>query len=147
MSVVNGENPRNIFPYFVPKYEIPSRRTFGREEEVMFEQSKTSLRSISSNISSLSLTYDTWTSVNMEAFFGVTAHFIDESFKLHSGILESKLLDERHEWQYIASQMEEILQEFGNDPSIVTAAVSDNGANMKSAKQLLKVRLAQHCLH
>ncbi|XP_077969270.1 E3 SUMO-protein ligase ZBED1-like [Styela clava] len=72
----------------------------------------------------------------MEAYLGITAHYVDVKFNLCSCVLSVKPLDDRHTAKNICEWVEEVLNDFGVSPHAVCAAVSDNGSNMKAAKDI-----------
>ncbi|KAL6286254.1 hypothetical protein ACE6H2_010644 [Prunus campanulata] len=71
-----------------PRFNPLSRRTIARDVWSIFEEKKAKLKSILSvNSQRVSLTTDTWTSIQNVNYMALTAHFIDDGWNLHKRIL------------------------------------------------------------
>ena len=102
ISTVEGKNFKKMMECLEPKYVVPARSTITLRIEKKFEHSKDRLRQRISKVENMSLTFDAWTSMNMESFMSVTAHFVDDT-TLQSCLLSCKLLDDNHTVQNISS--------------------------------------------
>ena len=85
---LKGEGFRKICSIACPKFDPPSRVAITRYVCQLYLEKKKKLRSLFMNNSSMvSLTKDTWTSIQNINSMVVTAHFIDIEWKLHKRIL------------------------------------------------------------
>lgn len=96
----------------------------------------------------LSLTTDMWTSLQMESYMTVTAHFIDGDWKAQNLVLETKQIEEARTGRNIGARLSEVAKR--------VSVVCDNEANMALCVETLKeshewsemqgVRCARHTL-
>ncbi|XP_073691495.1 E3 SUMO-protein ligase ZBED1-like [Garra rufa] len=86
----------------------------------------------------LSLTTDMWTSLRMESYMTVTAHFIDGDWKAQSLVLETKQIEEAHTGINIAARLSEVADTFRIQEQKRVAVVCDNAANMALCVETLK---------
>jgi hypothetical protein len=71
-----------------PRFVLPSRRTITRECVKVFDDEREKLRKfMKNNCQRVSLTTDTWTTKNSLNYMCVTAHFIDNEWKLQKAII------------------------------------------------------------
>lgn len=80
----------------------------------------------------LCLTTDIWTH-RRRSFLGISVHYIDESFLRKSYILAFKRMKQRHTFDYLASCLKEVLDDYGIPESKVTNIVTDGGSNFCKA--------------
>lgn len=66
-----------------PNYALPSRHALKAMVERKYKDAKEDLE----KAECVSITADTWNSMSMESFLGVTHHFIDANLKLSSVLL------------------------------------------------------------
>ncbi|KAF7812639.1 zinc finger BED domain-containing protein RICESLEEPER 2-like [Senna tora] len=84
------ENPgfRGLVYLLQPQFQIPSRMTVYRDCMQLFLFEKGKLKSILSNNSQMvSITTDTWTSIQNLNYMCVTGHYIDDSWVLNKKVL------------------------------------------------------------
>ena len=53
----------------------------------------------------MAITYDGWTSANTDSYNTVTGHFFTTDWKLKSVVLETKMIEGRHNGENIASSL------------------------------------------
>uniref|UniRef100_A0AAV2KNS0 Uncharacterized protein n=1 Tax=Knipowitschia caucasica TaxID=637954 RepID=A0AAV2KNS0_KNICA len=92
-------------------YKLPARRTIMRRIHDQHTTEKAAKDKMMSEASCVALTGDHWTSVNNDNYLGVTVHFIDASWELHSFALGVMKTEERHfaeacarQFLYVANQ-------------------------------------------
>ena len=88
---------------------------------------------------SVSLTADMWTSMNMEAYLGVTCHYISEEDTLNTTVLGVEHFPLNHTADNLAHAMTQIIQEWGIKHK-VSCLVTDAAANRKACARVLQVR-------
>ena len=76
------------------------------------------------------LTADHWTSVSNDPYITITAHYIDENWKLHDYVLETHKTFDRHTMINIASDLKNCEEDWNIK---VIGLVHDNARNMVGA--------------
>nr|XP_047125130.1 E3 SUMO-protein ligase ZBED1-like [Hydra vulgaris] len=77
-------------------YEPPPRRTIVRKIHELYENERTIKATALQRAQTVALTGDYWTSLGNHNYLGVTVHYIDEQWKLHSHALTVMKTQERH---------------------------------------------------
>jgi len=115
LSTVNKEGFKYFIKIAAPLYDVPSRKTITHLVETRYTQLKEKMKLKLKEVSSYTLTADIWTDVNMQAYLGVTAHYLDLSKTkiLNSGCLGVLQLSQNHTADYIAEFFLSIISNFG----------------------------------
>ena len=87
------------------------------------------------DLSSVYVTVDIWTNLQMRLFIGLTAHFVDNDFDLKSRLLCWEHFAERHTAVNIANRYEDVDMRYQTDGK-VRRIVSDNACSIKKAFEL-----------
>lgn len=135
-SLVQEKSFKNLLQVLEPRYKLPSRTTFSQSlVPALYASEKKKLQVLLenelSNVPSLSLTTDTWTSRSNDSFLCLTAHYLTKDFDNRSFVLGNKNKGVSHSRLFIG-QLEEIVEEW-KLPKMPIFVVSDNGANIKAA--------------
>jgi len=134
-SVVEDVEFRNLIKMLCPTYVIPSRKTVTQSLMFqMFEMTVECVKDTLKNVEAVCLTTDGWTSRINQNFISVTAHFIDSKNEtLVSFVLLGCIdFDEKHTSDNLARFLRNMVEEW-NLLNELTAVVTDNAANIKSA--------------
>ncbi len=83
----------------------------------------------------VSLTVDLWSDRQMRLFLGVTAHYIDENFLLHSIVIGCHVFEGKHTGENILAKLILILDYYLIKEKIFKIVI-DNGSNMVKAIRL-----------
>jgi len=136
---VEGEGFRYFMSVVQPRFSIPSRISAARDCWDIFTDEKHKLKSIfRRGLQSVSLTTDCWTSVQNMSYLCLTAHFIDQDWKLHKRILNfCPILD--HRGVTIGRKIEKCLEEWQID-KVFTITV-DNASSNDVAISYLKGKM------
>ncbi|KAK1172120.1 zinc finger BED domain-containing protein DAYSLEEPER-like [Acipenser oxyrinchus oxyrinchus] len=132
ISAIHGQGFQDLIHFFEPGYTIPSRTSLWKQIQCEYDNVKSQLAA-ELKTQSVSLTTDLWTSVTMDAYITVTAHYITESWQLKSKILQTAIMSERHTAVNISERMNNIVQEWGID---VFCTVHDNASSMNLAMEI-----------
>ncbi|XP_031108518.1 zinc finger BED domain-containing protein RICESLEEPER 2-like [Ipomoea triloba] len=136
---VEGQGFKRFIAVACPRFKIPSRWTVSRDIHVIYEEEKLKLKCLfRGNTQRVSITTDSWTSIQRINYMVVTAHFIDEDWKLHKKII-SFIPVTSHKGQYIAKALENCLLEWGLR-NVFTVTV-DNASSNDTALGFLKRKL------
>ena len=124
-----------------PDAEIPSANTIKREVMLMFSAEKSRVRTLLHEVpGKLSLTVDAWASENMEAFLGITTHWIDSDWRLQTLVLDVAPLSGPHSGENMWTVLERVLTDFDILPKLL-AVTTDNASNNST----LLARLEDSC--
>ncbi|XP_019158337.1 PREDICTED: zinc finger BED domain-containing protein RICESLEEPER 2-like [Ipomoea nil] len=122
-----------------PRFKIPSRWTISRDINLIYEEERLKLKCVfRGNTQRVSITTDTWTSIQRINYMVVTAHFIDEEWKLNKKIISFVPIIS-HKGEAVAKVLETCLLDWGirNVYSITV----DNASSNDTAIGFLKKKL------
>ena len=118
-----------------PGYTIPSRKHLSytllpNRKQVVRDEITNHLSALPPR--SVCTTTDLWTNNQQSAYIGITAHFIDENFKLQSIMLTCTRITGSHTAENIKSTFDEIINNFNLEGKVFTI-VTDSASNMIKA--------------
>ena len=132
LNVVCGEGFSDLIQTIAPTYSIPCRNTVRARIMSRYECEKDLLKADLAAASGVALTTDTWTSNSTVSYITVTEHHIDSEWHMHSCVLMTRDMPEKHTGDNLADRLTECVSEFGLDGKI-ECCVHDNAANMNCA--------------
>ncbi|KAF7834699.1 zinc finger BED domain-containing protein RICESLEEPER 2-like [Senna tora] len=128
-----------------PKFIVPSRTTVARDCFDLFLMEKGKLNSIlSSNSQMISITTDTWTSVQNLNYMCVTGHYIDDSWTLNKKILGFFLIAD-HKGETIGKALEKCLKDWGI-AKICTITIDNASSNNVAISYLVRRLSDWNCI-
>ncbi|XP_019170565.1 PREDICTED: zinc finger BED domain-containing protein RICESLEEPER 2-like [Ipomoea nil] len=136
---VEGPGFRKFIMVACPRFKIPSRWTISRDINLIYEEERLKLKCVfRGNTQRVSITTDTSTSIQRINYMVVTAHFIDEEWKLHKKIISFVPITS-HKGESVAKVLETCLLDWGirNVYSITV----DNASSNDTAIGFLKKKL------
>ena len=120
-------------------FHIPSRFTIARDCFSLFVEEKNKLRALlASECQRVSLTTDTWTSIQNVSYLCLTTHFIDSNWNVHKRILNFSIV-KSHKGINISNIVDLCMEEW--DLSKVMCITVDNASSNDIAVQQLKKKL------
>ncbi|GBN05902.1 hypothetical protein AVEN_129983-1 [Araneus ventricosus] len=91
--MVNERGFRVFVSALNPSYRLPNRDTIVNTLlPAIYEQVSHDVRQACCAIKKACLTTDCWTSANNDSFMSVTAHYLDDEFKMNSLLLDVSIL-------------------------------------------------------
>lgn len=96
ISFVEGKGFNHFVSYLAPNYVVPSRSTFTSRINLLYHNEKSKLIQYISTFEYVSLTTDSWSSRNNEAYTTVTLHAINNNFQYINKTLATRSSGERH---------------------------------------------------
>jgi hypothetical protein len=133
---------RRCMNVFEPRWNPISRHTVARDVLSLWNRERTKLKSfLSQHCQSVCLTTDGWTSCQNKSYMCVTAHFIDNNWKLHKKILNFvHVLG--HSGEVMANTVAKCLEDWGlnNVLSVTVDNASSNDRGIDILKKRLKLR-------
>ena len=83
-----------------------------------------------------SLTSDIWTSINREAFLGLTVHYIDSDWNLCNFLLDIIPFANKHTGVNIAQEIMRVLGEFNISTKIIALTTDNDSAMLACGKEI-----------
>ncbi|XP_019198271.1 PREDICTED: zinc finger BED domain-containing protein RICESLEEPER 2-like [Ipomoea nil] len=134
--IVEGQGFRKFVFVCCPRFKIPSRWTISRDIFKIFSDERLNLKKFFRTSSQrVSITTDTWTSVQRINYMCITAHFINSEWKLQKKII-SFVPIYSHKGESIAKALESYLMDWGLK-SVFSVTV-DNASSNDTALGFLK---------
>ncbi|XP_019155791.1 PREDICTED: zinc finger BED domain-containing protein RICESLEEPER 2-like [Ipomoea nil] len=126
--IVEGQGFRKFVFVCCPRFKIPSRWTISRDILKIFSDERLNLKKFFRTSSQrVSITTDTWTSVQRINYMCITAHFIDSEWKLQKKII-SFVPIYSHKGESIAKALESCLMDWGLK-SVFSVTVENASSN------------------
>ncbi|KAG7954614.1 hypothetical protein I3843_11G028400 [Carya illinoinensis] len=134
--IVEGQGFKKLVWLLEPRFKVPYRVTVARDCMKLFTSEKAKLRKLFKDWEMrVSLTTDTWTSIQNLNYMCLTAHFIDNDWKLKKKIINFCLIP-NYRGDTIGKYIESCLLNWGID-KIFTVTV-DNASSNDTAISYLK---------
>lgn len=129
---------KHLLSVLCPNFELPSRKYFSDHKiPQMYEIVRNCLKEKLKQVSYISLTTDCWTSVNGYPFIGLTAHTINNDWKIESFCLACTALNVDHNSVNIKNKIKQILIDWEIDESKIAGITTDCGSNILKAVESL----------
>ena len=135
-SIVDDKGFNKFVHLFDSRYQLPSRRTLMRKLPEKYKEVKARVKNQLNSASHICLTTDIWISRTSQGYITVTCHFINESWKMQSFVLETFNLCVSHTAENIAAELKRIADEWEITAKVV-ALVTDNAANVVAAVRIV----------
>ncbi|KAL1223809.1 putative AC transposase [Cardamine amara subsp. amara] len=120
-----------------PRFDIPCRQTVARDCLQLYEDERSKLRIFFRNYKgSISLTTDCWTSIHNLSYMCLTAHYIDEKWRLHKRIINFCIVD-NHAGETVGKMVEKCCI-FWGIKRVFTITVDNASSNDLALKYLKK---------
>lgn len=133
---VDSKGFRNFLSVACPRFKIPSRWTVARDCFSYYAEEKKKLKMmLKSGAVRVSLTFDSWTSVQRINYLALTAHWIDNEWKMQKKIINFCPITS-HKGEAIGKQVDKCLKEWGIDS--VFCITVDNAKSNDTAISYLK---------
>ncbi|KAK0134299.1 Zinc finger BED domain-containing protein 4 [Merluccius polli] len=145
-SVVNDQGFRGLVNILDPSYVLPTRQALKAMVEERHEKGKREAKALVLQPTAVSLTSDMWTSMNMDAYLGVTCHFISDGAVLNTTLLGVQHFPKCHTALNLAEAMGAIMEEWGIKHKI-TCLVTDAASNMLACGREMHLKQAVCIAH
>lgn len=135
LKFIESPTLKKMLAFMEPSYKVPSKKAVSTLLEKQYGESKKLLQNelLGEDISRISFTTDCWTSLNMDSFITVTAHFINTcTWTMRHVVLATRLMEESHTAVNLREKLENILEEFRISQKSFLC-VHDNAANINLA--------------
>jgi hypothetical protein len=122
-----------------PDAKLPSNDTARRDIAKLFKEEKERVGALLRDAPGcLSFTADVWTSPNGLAFLGITVHWIDWNWKIHSLLMDIPPISGKHTGENLSGIFQRACDEFGvlhKLLAVTTDSASNNNTFMRSLKE------------
>ncbi|XP_055082535.1 E3 SUMO-protein ligase ZBED1-like isoform X2 [Periophthalmus magnuspinnatus] len=142
-SMVEGEGFTNLLKILDPLYKVPCHKTVKTMVEERYQQKKKKAEGELKKASAVSLTADMWTSRNMDAYLGVTCHYLSDNFELSTILLGVQYFPVTHTAAHITEAGSTMMAEWGIADK-VCAMVTDGARNIVESVNCLSIQNI-HC--
>ena len=105
LSVVEGQGFKRLLNFVEPNYTVPSRTHITTLCRRKYLSAKEQLLATLEAIPYVAVTSDIWTSRVTQAYITLTVHFITDSWKMDSMVLQTQEMPERHTGVNIHAQL------------------------------------------
>ncbi|CAL9708171.1 unnamed protein product [Knipowitschia caucasica] len=137
-TVVEGEGFTNLMKISDPQYKLPSRESVKAMVEERYQKNRKTAAEDLKKASAVSLTADMWTSRNMDAYLGVSCHYLADSLDLTTVLLGVRYFPETPTAAHIAEATSNLMAEWEiNDK--VCAMVTDGARNIVESVNQLRI--------
>ena len=106
-SLLNEDSFLELMYILDRRYVPPDRQTIRERIEVAYQSAFEKIQNILKNVS-VNVTCDIWTSVILDPYLGITAHYIDANWIYRSHILDVSLFPHPHDNQSITAALKEV---------------------------------------
>ena len=136
-TIVENKYFKKFIESLNSSFKIPSRYILSKQLlSNEYEKLKLSIKQELWQAKALSITLDTWTSIQNYSYLGVTCHFFSDNTNLISRTLDIVHLPGSHTSENLSNAIFSILQEWKITDKLV-AFVTDNANNMTCIKRYL----------
>ena len=115
---------------------------------ILFHQVKTEvfskIRRDVKTVQAVCFTADGWSSRSMDKYLGVTAHYINDHWKMERFVVACRPQAGRSTATVIAIQFDNVVREIELEPSVFKSLVTDNATNMVLAAKYSKDQVQEH---
>lgn len=133
----DDEETQSFFKYFNKNIALPKRTSLKNKVDKHFDRVKEIvLKIVSGNSSNISFTIDGWTSVSHKSYYGITAHYIDDDWKLQSLVIDFVPANGRHTGNDIAKIFYKTVCDYKLQNKIQGIVVDNAAANTSFIAEL-----------
>ncbi|KAL7861685.1 hypothetical protein SRHO_G00131260 [Serrasalmus rhombeus] len=115
-----------------PSYELPSRSIIINRVHELYEMERAKLAQDLELTATIAFTGDYWISLGKDSYLGVTGHYTDEQWQLHSHTLTVMEPEERHHAAMCVKHFMDVVKQW-NIESKVSTLSTDSARNMIAA--------------
>ena len=140
-SFVEYEGTRKIFSYLNSDVKHISRNTSKADVLKLYKNEKDDVKNKLKSIPGrICLTSDLWTSITSEGYICLTAHYVDENWKLKNIILNFCHMPPPHTGTLLSEKILSFLEEWGIEKKIFSITL-DNASNNDNCQDFIKQKL------
>lgn len=140
-NFVEYDKIRELINYLNPNVKMHSRNTVVSDIQKIYTREKEKLKQVFSEIPNrVCLTFDVWTTSTTEGYICLTAHFVDEKWKLVTKILNFCRMKPPHTGSELEAVIYDCLRHWGIDKKLFSITL-DNASTNTNMQGILKAHL------
>lgn len=135
LDTIGDPGFRFMMQAFEPRYIPPDRKALSTHYmPQLYQREKSKITSqMSKGMSYFAVTTDVWSSRANHSYISCTVHYVSDSWKLQSHLLDTSEFSTDHTGTNLASELEAILNEWKLCVDKLSACTTDNASNVISA--------------
>uniref|UniRef100_A0A8R7URY7 AC transposase n=1 Tax=Triticum urartu TaxID=4572 RepID=A0A8R7URY7_TRIUA len=139
LSMVDHVGFRRFVAALQPLFKLHTRNTIRTDIVERYDiEKKKAIEYMSMVQSRVTVTTDMWTSDSQKkGYMAITAHFIDESWRLRNILMRFIYVPAPHNAEVIADQLHESLVKWNLDEKLLTVTVDNCNANDKAIAEIV----------
>ncbi|XP_050386220.1 zinc finger BED domain-containing protein DAYSLEEPER-like [Argentina anserina] len=146
-NFVEYEGIRDVFQYRSPQLTLPSRNTVKAHVLKTYDSEKVKLKNLLSSAKGrISLTADLWTSVVIDGYLTITAHFVNSEWRLEKRIINFCHMPPPHNGVALVDKVFTLIGEWGIEEKLFSITL-DNATSNDSFVEKLKMRWTERDSH
>lgn len=131
------EISKKVYKYLNENATLPGRNLMNSLTTRTFEVAQNTVKIFLKTCNTkISFTIDGWSSFSMKGYYGITAHFIDNNWKLHSILLDFLPAHGHHTGKSIAKLFFDVLQFYDLTDSVQGITTDNTNSNFTFIKEL-----------
>uniref|UniRef100_A0A8C7R8M3 HAT C-terminal dimerisation domain-containing protein n=1 Tax=Oncorhynchus mykiss TaxID=8022 RepID=A0A8C7R8M3_ONCMY len=138
VNLIEGVGFKKMLNILEPGYTVPKRETVMHALTAKYHNTKEKVLESIQNSQAVSFTTDMWTSLRMESYMTISAHFITKAWRPQCLVLETKQMEENPTTANIAERLGEVADAYEIPGCKRVALVHDNAANMVLCADILR---------
>jgi hypothetical protein len=139
LSLVEQPSFQDFVKTLNPGYKLPSRRALQRDLFVEYDEKKEQLTSFFASLSSkISITSDAWSADDTTGYFAITAHWLDDKYKLQSTLLDFPLFAPPHTGAAAAHLILKAAEEFGIKEKLLGCTSDSASSALKASAEVAR---------
>lgn len=134
-SLVESLEFKDLIATLDPRYPVPGRGVISEEIEKILIELKAKMSTYISSANKIAITCDVWSKKGLtSSYLGITGHFYSrKDHRRHTATLAVRQITTSHTAENIRKLCDDVLSEWGIDPSKMSAIITDNCSNMVAA--------------
>ncbi|PKU66810.1 Putative AC transposase [Dendrobium catenatum] len=130
---VEWEGLRTLLRYLRPDLQFISRNTARNDCKKMFNKEKIQIEALLRSCKGrVSLTSDLWTSINTDGFICLTAHFVNNNWRLQKKVINFAFMPPPHDGLALFEKLHQFLVEWKLDSKLFSITLDNASANTVS---------------
>ena len=130
ISMCEGAGFRKFCSELNPTYEVPGKTCVSKNMTCEYQEKSNLLREKLKSQVGVAFSTDHWSSMHMQGFITMTAHFLDANWNCQNFVLAMREVSERYTGENTALEIKSFIQEFEISDSQISGIVTDNASNM-----------------
>ena len=114
LGMVQGRGFKMFYNALNPRFQVPTKKTVAKYLTALYDEEKEKLVGEMAG-KTWSATTDLWTRNALQGYITVTRHYLSSDWALHSKVLATRVVNDRHNGTNIAREVNKLFSEFKLD--------------------------------